>query len=519
MARNWAGNKADKADERMAICLIIGATIVFSIGADILVRPRGLRSLTGVMLGLLLVLALFGLVLALAGSMVIAALIAVGTAVALGLVSNAKRAVLGEPLLFNDVAMLGAVFRHPQFYLAALKRWQLAALIMGAAGLVLALAANFDPRPQPHLVGALIWGGSLLLLALLLRLPATRRLAPAVDVDADLAAHGLLASMVLHWTHWRASVDPPPCCEPLPVPTAAELVIIVQCESFADPAELFNDRALALPGLAAARRGAWAHGGLLVSGFGAYTMRTEYGLIFGREEAELGFRRFNPYLTALGEATHALPARLAPAGWRSLFIHPHDLGFYNRDRILPAAGFGEMIGPEAFAPPTEGRYVSDAAIADVILTRAGENAVPSFIHAVTIENHGPWPVDQAGSRGQMSSAYIQLVARGDSMLSRLVEGIAALRRPAVLVFYGDHRPSIPGALEPGGDRRTPYVLLRFGADGNLIPGDAVARDLTPAQLHHMVIATITAPAGAGSPPGSGQAKCDRAAAGVQSGAE
>ena len=484
---------ADKENEHMAICLIIGAMIAFSISADTLVRPRGLRSLVGMLLGLLLVFVMFGLMLALAGSMVIAALVAVGTAVALGLVSNAKRAVLGESLLFNDVAMLGAVFRHPQFYLAALKHWQLAALIIGASALVLALAVNFDTRPAPHVAGALIMAGSLLMLAVLLRIPGTRRLAPAIDVDADLAAHGLLASMLLHWNRWRASVDPPHCQMAPPETTAADLVVVVQCESFADPAELFNNPAVALPGLAAARRSAWAQGGLQVSGFGAYTMRTEYGVIFGREESALGLRRFNPYLTALGDASYALPRRLAPAGWQSLFIHPHDLSFYNRDRILPAAGFGELIGPAAFAPPVKGRYVSDAAIADMILACAQDATQRRYIHAVTIENHGPWPVDRAGSTGQMSSAYLQLVARGDAMLTRLIEGIAALRRPAILLFYGDHRPSIPGALPPGGDRHTPYVLLRFDSNGALIPGDTAACDLTPAQLHHALTDALTAP--------------------------
>src|SRR3546814_10576991 len=88
---------------------------------------------------------------------------------------------------------------------------------------------------------------------------------------------------------------------------------MVQCESYADPAELFDDPALVLPGLAAARASAWRQGRLLVSGFGAYTMRTEYGLIFGRDEADLGFRRFDPYLTAIGETSHALPIRLGRA--------------------------------------------------------------------------------------------------------------------------------------------------------------------------------------------------------------
>lgn len=503
----------------MAICLIIGVTIVLAIAADCLVRPRGLRSAIGMALGQLPVLALFGLMLALSGNMVMAALLAAGLAVAIGLVSNAKRAVLGEPLLFSDLALVGAVFRHPQFYLAALRRWQLAALVLGSAGLLLGLAAGFQAQLAGRAVGVLILAASLVALRVLVRRTVARLPGLAADVDADVAAHGLFATLLLHWHIWRASAGPPPCQDPLPARPTADLAIIVQCESFADPAILFDDPALALPGLAAARSAAWAHGGLLVSGFGAYTMRTEYGVIFGRDEGKLGIRRFDPYLTARQDGSHALPARLAAAGWRSLFIHPHDLGFYGRDQIMPAAGFSDLIGPAAFAPPDEGRYVSDAAIADMILAAAAKAAAPCLIHAVTIENHGPWPVDEAGGTGHMSSAYLRLVARGDTMLTRLIAGVAALRRPAVLAFYGDHRPSIPGAVMPGGERHTPYVLLRFGSEGTLIPGDGRPCDRTPAELHRAILAAITAPSVAGLRPGSGQAAGDQAAAGAQSAAE
>lgn len=64
--------------------------------------------------------------------------------------------------------------------------------------------------------------------------------------------------------------------------------MIVQCESFTDPVTLFGDPALALPGLERARAMAWQSGRLLVSGFGAYTMRTEYGVLFGLPEEQLG---------------------------------------------------------------------------------------------------------------------------------------------------------------------------------------------------------------------------------------
>jgi hypothetical protein len=116
---------------------------------------------------------------------------------------------------------------------------------------------------------------------------------------------------------------------------------------------------------------------------------------------------------------------------------------------------------------------------------------PTLLHAVTIENHGPWPVDGAAT-GSLSTAYLKLVRRGDAMLARLQASMAARQQPALLLFYGDHRPSIPGATSPDGPRHTPFVLLRFGADGQMIRGGDGPCDLSPAQLHHALIAALTA---------------------------
>jgi phosphoglycerol transferase MdoB-like AlkP superfamily enzyme len=274
---------------------------------------------------------------------------------------------------------------------------------------------------------------------------------------------------------------------------APELAIMIQCESFADPVELFGTQAdPALPGLASARARSFLWGNLEVSGFGAYTMRTEYGVLFGRGEEDLGFRRYDPLLTALGEGSYGLPARLP--GWRSLFVHPHDMRFYGRDEVMPAAGFAELVGEAAFAAPAPGagRYVTDAAMADRILDLAQTATEPSLIYAVTIENHGPWSPE---GDADLIQSYLTLVRKGDAMLTRLLAGIAELKRPALLVFFGDHRPSIPGASMPPlpeaeGGRHTPYVMLRLDAEGKVVPGANRRQDLTPAELHHAVLDTI-----------------------------
>ena len=474
---------------------LIGAGLL-----DALVRPRKslqagknpgfLRSGAGLWLLACMTTALYGGFLAVCGNGAVAMVLALAVQALLAVASNAKHAMLGEPLLFSDLALIGAVFRHPQFYLSAVAVWQRVAAGIVAA-VLLALVAWFSiADAEAHLGGLVLLGGGLGALALSLRLPPWTALARVPDAHADARRHGLLPVLLLYWLRWRAERDPAPCA---PVARhaeadAPELVIVIQCESFADPVELFGDPGLALPALEAARASACQSGNLNVSGFGAYTMRTEYGVLFGRDEAALGFRRYDPYLTATGEGSYALPARLGPT-WRSLFVHPHDMRFYGRDRIMPAGGFAELVGEDRFAPPGpgEGRYVTDAAMADEIMALAEAATQPTLLYAVTIENHGPWETE-AGM--ELVEGYMHLVRKGDAMLATLSSRMAALGRPALLVFFGDHRPSIPGATAPGGDRHTPYVMLRMDSAGRVLRGDSRREDLTPAGLHHAILGEV-----------------------------
>ncbi|MET1753963.1 LTA synthase family protein [Novosphingobium sp. RD2P27] len=439
----------------------------------------------------LMMSALFGAILACCGNAVVSAGLALALLAFLVLVSNAKNAMLGEPLLFSDLALIASIFRHPKFYLSAITIAQRVTVGLAAFVLLGCLAWLFVPALQAHLAGLALLIATLSALAISVRTPWFRALVSTPDAEGDVRRHGLLPTLLLYWLRWRESRDPAPCRAEIgsPAAAAAEVVVIVQCESFADPAELFNDAELELPGLSAARANAWQWGQLDVSGFGAYTMRTEYAVLFGREEDELGFRRYDPFLTALGETSYALPNRLKSAGWRSVFVHPHDMRFYNRDLIMPASGFAELVGEEFFAAPTpeEGRYVTDAAVADQILSLAQNARKPSLIYAVTIENHGPWAPDSS-STGNLVQSYLRLARNSDAMLTRLLNRLAAMKRPTLLAFFGDHRPSIPGASVPRGDRHTPYVILRLDGSGQIARGPNLRVNLTPAGLHHCLLA-------------------------------
>lgn len=466
------------------------------IAADAAARPavlsaRKLRSLIGMGLLLGVGTALLGALVVVIGAWLPAAVLAVLLAATLTMVSNIKRDVLGEPLVFTDLALVGAVFQHPQFYLSALRAWHIMLLALGSLALVglVVLFATGDMWARISGFGlmclALVW------LKLAVGLKAWLPLVADPDLERDVRSHGLIATLVIYWQLWKRQPAPEPCMFPAITGEPDALLIIVQCESFADPQELFGAAETPLPGLARARERAWRSGQLEVSGFGAYTMRSEFGVLFGLSERLLGLWRFDPFLSAAAAASWALPNRLERGAWTSTFVHPHDLRFYGRHRLMPAAGFDTIVGQEDFLAPTpeEGRYVTDAAVCDRLLALAASPQGRHLIYAVTIENHGPWSARRADTQAN-KRGYLRLLGHSDRMLARLMDELPKLKRPVTLCFFGDHRPSIPGVSMPGGKRHTPFVIVRFDAAGNAICSEVPPASLTPAQLHTEILATV-----------------------------
>lgn len=484
------GNWANKL--QVLIALLVGSVVLDALARPRPMRFRPLRSWRGTWVLFLLVGVAFGGFLAVIGNTLASLILTLAMVGLFTMISNVKQAVLGEPLVFTDLALIAVVFRHPQFYFSALGIGEKAALALMVPLVCALLWWFFLPGIEIRLIGAAIIAGLLVLIRLTVSLLSIARQHGDPDLQADVLRDGLLPTLMFYWLRWKNSADPTPL-EPIRAdPATDELAVLVQCESFADPVELFANPNLELPGLAAAREQAWQWGNLLVHGFGAYTMRTEYGVLFGRREDELGYRRFDPFLTALNDGSFALPARLSAGGWRSLFVHPHDMRFYNRDNIMRSSGFEALVGQDGFSTSAtqDGRYVSDASVAEKIVNLGAAAVEPTLIYAVTIENHGPWASDRG--KGNLMDEYLRLVRRGDDMLASLITQLAGLKRPATLVFFGDHRPSIPGHTDPTGPRHTPYVIMRLDSEGRLVPGTGSPIDLSPAALHHRLIDLWTA---------------------------
>ncbi|WZB77365.1 LTA synthase family protein [Achromobacter insuavis] len=213
-----------------------------------------------------------------------------------------------------------------------------------------------------------------------------------------------------------------------------------------------------LEGFDLLRAEALIQGQLRVAARGANTVRTEFSFLSGIAPDKLGVHRYNPYRRLAGWSVPTMASYLKRLGYRTVCVHPYHGSFYRRDQVLPALGFDEFIDIQAFEDAHKvGAYVGDRALGQYVssLLRR-DDPRPLFIHAITMENHGPlhWEaVTDVDARdvlnGPMPNGCEELVAyarhlrNADAMFSDLRKTLLDNGRPAGLCIFGDHIPIMP----------------------------------------------------------------------------
>lgn len=414
----------------------------------------------------------------------------------LTMASILKYRVLGEPLIFSDLAVAASFLRYPRFYMDAIPKF-LRIIIISAfifVPVIVYFVIKADLPPYSHWVGMVIITLSGSVLAFLWKKNWSETLMTHPDLFSDVRNYGLIATLFFYFLRWRHEGGPAPLEKSSScVPPDIELLIIIQCESFADPVSLSTQHPLPpLPTLTRLQKeeGNTRSGQLDVSGFGAYTMRTEYAVLFGQEEKSLGFRYFDPFLTAHRNMSYALPNRLSSSFEERVFLHPHDLRFYNRAQLMPQMGFTQLISTEAFSEDDLcGSYVGDIALGKKICDIIEKSSQKTqMIYAVTMENHGPWKQVDGIDYKDPVEIYDFHVRNSDILLDMLDQKLSGLGKKAVLAFFGDHRPSIPGYNSPGRNKSTPFVIKTYHSSADFdFPQDA---HISPAEFSEKIMSLL-----------------------------
>lgn len=399
------------------------------------------------------------------------------------LVSNAKYHSLREPFVCADFEYFSDAVKFPRLYLPFFGFGKAALLAVGFLVYLWAGLSFEVPGARLEALLPLALGLGLLRLG-------HRPVKPSFDAERDVRGWGLAASLWRYFWAARAPVDRDglgspfaggavPASSQPPAAQAEALpdLVSVQSESFFDVRGLWpgvRPQVLDQYDLLASQ--ALARGKLQVAAWGANTVRTEFAYLTGIPADRLGVHRFNPYRVLARQGLPSIASRLKAQGYRTICIHPYDGGFYGRNKVLPALGFDEFIDVKAFnASQKAGPFIGDCAVADKVraLLQAPGRTQPLFIHAVTMENHGPLHLESVAAHelpawfdrplqpGMEDLApYLRHIGNADRMLGMLRETLLAQPNEALLCFFGDHVPILPEVYQavgaPAGD--TDYLV-------------------------------------------------------------
>lgn len=241
-------------------------------------------------------------------------------------------------------------------------------------------------------------------------------------------------------------------------------VIIVMNEAFSDLTDYnvftYSKADDPLKNLHAAQSDRYSISGhIVVPGFAGGTANTEFDVLTGMQTNSLSATTTSAF-RAVNRNLDSLFRVFGGDGYRTLFMHPGDSWFYNRQNVYRWMGAGESIFIDQMKDPQyKGRWVTDDYMAGQIeeqFQAAVTAGVPLFNYTTTIQNHMSYTADKYGkgyvfppvqTSAQLSdqaktllSVYIEGARDADAMLGRLTSYFRDRGEPVVLVFYGDHLP-------------------------------------------------------------------------------
>ena len=194
-------------------------------------------------------------------------------------------------------------------------------------------------------------------------------------------------------------------------------------------------------------------GNLHVSIRGGNTPNTEFEALTGMTMAFLpsGSIAYSQYITKELPSTASL---LDSLGYKTIAMHPYNADGWNRVRAYDFLGFDAAYFLEDFSqiPGLENiRYlISDRALYGQILDQINNSMQPTFIFAVTMQNHGgytfsttnlPLDVIVDGLEDELAvTVYHSLLKQSDNALKWLLEELDKSDETTVVLFFGDHQP-------------------------------------------------------------------------------
>jgi len=261
-------------------------------------------------------------------------------------------------------------------------------------------------------------------------------------------------------------------------------VIVILSESFWDPKLLpntvFSQNPVANFEEISERENA-VSGYMYQTSFGGGTVRTEFEVLTGlsTDYIPVGAVPWQ-YVT---EEIPTFASIYKDIGYETIFLHTFNSSFYLRNETYPRLGFDEIYFIDelkkikSITPKERGNFISDDSFVEYIEYMLGKDkGKPKFVFGISMENHQPYEgkyaqtvIDIANEDMSDESIYATRnyttgVYYSDKALKKLVDYIDKREKDTVLVYFGDHLPSL--GANKGAYTESGFIEKAEMADGD-----------------------------------------------------
>lgn len=195
----------------------------------------------------------------------------------------------------------------------------------------------------------------------------------------------------------------------------------------------------------------------LASVYGGNTVNSEFEFLTGSTMAFLPMGAV-PYGQYVRENTCSLAWVLRSYGYQTLATHNYDADGWSRNEVYPRLGFQNATFLDSYPQKDLLRgFVSDREQYEYILDLMDSQAEPTFLFAVTMQNHGGY-ISPPGTYnhnviltdmpGQYPAVeqYLSLLNASDQAMGYLFERLENTPEDTIVLIFGDHQPKLDVAF-------------------------------------------------------------------------
>lgn len=235
-------------------------------------------------------------------------------------------------------------------------------------------------------------------------------------------------------------------------------IIVVQLEPYFDVAnaEFFTTSEDACPNLHNLYQN-YSNGYFKVPSVGAGTANTEFEVLTGMNLRYFGPGEY-PYKTySKKHPTESAATALASLGYGTHALHDNTGNFYSRANVFNNMGFDTFTSKEFMnvLQTTENGWAKDEILTQHIMEAMDTTKQEDFVFTVSVQGHGNYPETQVIENPKIKvegiedealknkwEYYVNQVYEMDQFVGDLIKAVEERNEPSVVVFYGDHLPTM-----------------------------------------------------------------------------